>query len=332
MEARVPIIDLNPFRSGGAEDRQAVARAVDEACREIGFLVIVGHGVPQTTIDRAHAASRALFDLDVATKERYGPPPGGYLGYRGVGSESLSYSLDQLTPTDLKEAFTIRRVDTKDEPYFTCAQGQMFFQPNIWPAEVPELREAWSALYRALDQVSTDLMRVFAAALDLPVHFFDDKIDKNISCLRALNYPDQRTRPLAGQLRAGAHTDYGSLSLLSMEDAPGGLQVHRGGDVWDDIHAPSGSFVLNIGDLMAQWTNDAWISTLHRVSNPPEDTTGSTRRQSLVFFHQPNYDAEIVPLESCCKPDRPPRYERTTSGNHLFMKMTKAKTVNAEQA
>lgn len=80
---------------------------------------------------------------------------------------------------------------------------------------------------------------------------------------------------------------------------------------------------------MAQWTNDAWISTLHRVANPPEEAASGTRRQSLVFFHQPNYDAEIVPLESCCSPDRPPRYKRTTSGEHLFMKMSKAKTVNA---
>ena len=78
---------------------------------------------------------------------------------------------------------------------------------------------------------------------------------------------------------------------------------------------------------MARWTNDAWLSTFHRVANPPPDAAGSTRRQSLVFFHNPNYDAEIVPLPSCCGPDRPSRYERTTTGEHLYMKMTKARNV-----
>jgi isopenicillin N synthase-like dioxygenase len=111
MEARAPIIDLTPLRAGSAEDARAVVRAVDEACREIGFLVIVGHGVPQTLVDRAHAASRALFDLDVETKQRYGAPPGGYPGYRGLGTESLSSSsLDQVTPTDLK-SIQLRRGD-----------------------------------------------------------------------------------------------------------------------------------------------------------------------------------------------------------------------------
>ncbi|MGE0788644.1 MAG: isopenicillin N synthase family dioxygenase, partial [Sandaracinaceae bacterium] len=259
----------------------------------------------------------------------YLPPPRGYLGFRGIEGETLTDSMDHVAPPDLKETFTVTRFDTRDEPYFMSPLGQMFFQPNPWPTEVPELRESWMPLYRALDEVATTLMRVMALALDLPEHFFDDKIDKNITGLRALNYPHPDTPPRPDQLRASAHTDFGSLTLLSMQDAPGGLQVHRGGDTWEDVNVPSGMLVMNLGDLMAQWTNDVWISTLHRVVNPPRDAVGSTRRQSLAFFHQPNYDAEVITLPSCVTADRPARYERTTSGDHLFMKMAKANVMTS---
>ncbi|WP_437932388.1 2-oxoglutarate and iron-dependent oxygenase domain-containing protein [Sorangium sp. So ce291] len=327
MNTRIPVIDIGPF-DGGEGDRRQVAQAVERACRDLGFLVVVGHGVPQQLIDSGHAAARAFFDLELETKRRYEPAPGTFLGYRGIGSEGLSYSRDDEAPVDLKESFTIGRIDTSDDPYFTSPQGRMWFQPNVWPAEVAAIRELWPALYRALDGVSVRLMRIFATALGLPLHFFDDKIDKSVSALRALNYPELTKAPLAGQLRAGAHTDYGSLTLVSMQDAPGGLEVHRGGGEWEAVTAPSGAFVVNLGDLMEQWTNDAWRSTLHRVAVPPPDAKG-TRRQSLVFFHQPNYDAEIVPIPACCSPDRPPRYARTTSGEHFIMKLTKAGTVTS---
>lgn len=271
--------------------------------------------------------SRAFFDLDIAIKDGYQPPPGGFVGYRGVGSEGLSYSLDQESAADLKEAFTAARDVHPDEPYFTSPPGSVFFPANPWPVEVPQMRAVWVALYDAMDRVATHLMRIFALALDLPPAFFDDKVDRNISCLRALNYPQQHTPPLPNQLRAGAHTDYGSLTLLSMDDAPGGLEVHRGDGVWEPVRVPSGVLVTNIGDLMAQWTNDIWLSSLHRVGNPPPGSAGS-RRQSLAFFHQPNYDAEVMPLPSCCGPELPPKYEPTTSGQHLFMKLTKAKNRN----
>jgi isopenicillin N synthase-like dioxygenase len=328
MKSSIPVIDLHPFLSGSDEERRKVASAVNAACRDVGFLVVVGHGIPQELIDRGHAAARRFFDLDEATKHKHDPPPGGYLGYRGLGAETLAHSLDEEAPVDLKETFTITRFDTRDEPYFTAPHGSIFFQPNPWPAEVPELQESWVPLYRAFDSVATTLMRVFALALDLPERFFDDKIDKNITALRALNYPHPQTPPLPGQLRAGAHTDFGSLTLLSMQDAPGGLQVNRGGDLWEDVKVSSGALVTNIGDLMAQWTNDAWTSTLHRVVNPPEDAAGSTRRQSIAFFHQPNHDAEVIPLPSCVSADRPARYERTTSGEHLYMKISKSKAIN----
>jgi isopenicillin N synthase-like dioxygenase len=124
-------------------------------------------------------------------------------------------------------------------------------------------------------------------------------------------------------LRAGAHTDYGSLTIVRPEAAPGGLQVFTQDGDWVEVPVIPGALVVNIGDLMAQWTDDQWISTRHRVANPPRDAEGSTERMSIVFFHQPNYDAVVEALPTCLEPGVPPRYAPTTSGDHLTMKFEK---------
>jgi isopenicillin N synthase-like dioxygenase len=172
-------------------------------------------------------------------------------------------------------------------------------------------------------------MRIFALALDLPERFFDDKIDRHISMFRVLRYPEQIEPPQPGQLRAGAHSDYGSLTIVKIEDKPGGLQVRNKAGEWVDVPVIPGSFVVNIGDLMMQWTNDRWISTLHRVVNPPRDQAGASRRQSLVFFHQPNYDAMVECLPGCAAPGMAPKFEPISSGDHLRNKFVKQTTFGA---
>ena len=167
---------------------------------------------------------------------------------------------------------------------------------------MPELRPQWEAYFAAMSEVSRQLMRIFAVGLGLDVDYFEDKIDRHISMFRVLNYPDQPEAPLEGQLRAGAHSDYGSLTIVRQEQRPGGLQVMTKSDGWMDVPAIPGALVVNIGDLMAEWTNDRWVSTLHRVVNPPRDQANDSRRISLVFFHQPNYDALIECLPTCRAP------------------------------
>jgi isopenicillin N synthase-like dioxygenase len=135
-------------------------------------------------------------------------------------------------------------------------------------------------------------------------------------------------KPEPGQLRAGAHTDYGTLTVLLPENKPGGLQVRGADGSWRDIHAMPGSFVVNLGDLMAYWTNDRWCSTLHRVVNPPPEAHGISARLSLAFFHQPNHDARIECLPSCVDAAHPAKYPATTSGAHLLSKTSKANTMS----
>ncbi len=243
-------------------------------------------------------------------------------GYLPVGGNALAYTLDRESPPDLIEAFTFGRFDLPQTPYYR-AHRETWFEPNIWPTRPPGFRERLCTYYRAMERLAEILMRIFALALDMPETFFSDKIDRHITAMRLNHYAEASRPPLPGQLRAGAHTDYGSLTILLATDAAGGLQVRGGDGTWCDVAPVPGTFIVNLGDLMAQWTNDRWVSTLHRVVNPPAARRAGSRRASIAFFHQPNHDALIECLPTCRQPDDPPRYAPTTSGAHLLAKTAK---------
>ncbi len=324
----VPVIDLSPFRSGDETQRRAVAEQVGRACREIGFLIVSGHGVPDGLIEDCYRTSKEFFALPLAEKsavER--PAPDQVRGYSAVGGEGLSYSLDKPAPPDLKESLSIGPVNVdRTDPYFTGPDAGPHFAPNVWPQKPADLKKVWTDYFGAMEKLAADLMRMFAISLDLPEQYFGDKIDRHISMFRALQYPSQTTMPEPGQMRAGAHSDYGSLTILRQEQRPGGLQVlNKAGD-WVDVPAIPGTFVVNIGDLMMQWTNDLWNSTMHRVINPPRELAYDSARISLVFFHQPNYDAMVSCLPRCAGPENPAKYAPVSSGDHLRSKFVKQTT------
>ncbi len=315
----IPNIDLATAAAG--EDGAArVAAKLRSACADVGFFLISGHGVPQAVIDGCWSAARGFFDLPLDRRMAVAMPYTGYpYGYAQLLSEALSQSLGEATPADLKESYSIGPLGRPDRP-MAPGEAEFVYAETPWPDGPQGFRTACEDYYRALGALAERLMALFARALDLPPDFFADKIDQPISALRMINYPDQPTPPESGQLRAGAHTDYGSLTILLQDDAPGGLQVCGRDGVWHDVPAIPGTFVVNIGDLMARWTNDRWISTLHRVVNPPPDAGGSARRQSIAFFHQPNWSAEITCLPGCVGPGESPRYPPTRSGPHLMSK------------
>jgi isopenicillin N synthase-like dioxygenase len=316
----VPSIDLTGFRAGDPEATASLAREVDRANREVGFLVVAGHGVPADLVSRMDAVTRAFFDLPAADKLAVRcEVPAESRGYMPAGSRALARSLGEDTPPDLVEYFSVGRPDVPaGDPYFEPANAGVNFRPNRWPALPPDFREIWTAYYRELERLAGELMQVFALALGLERTWFDDRIDKHISNLFANHYPPMTTPPAPGQLRLGAHTDYGSLTLLYQDGTPGGLQVFREGS-WQDAPVVPGTFVVNIGDLMQRWTNDRWVSTLHRVQNPA-DGRHDTSRLSIPFFCQPNYDALIEAIPTCVGPDHPARYEPITSGENMAAK------------
>jgi isopenicillin N synthase-like dioxygenase len=245
------------------------------------------------------------------------PAPDITRGYIPIEAESVGRSQGVEAPGDLNESLMIGPVDATEDAYFTGPQAGRHFHPNLWPAQPAELRPLYETYFRTMGALAEDLMAMFALALDLPERFFADKIDRHISRLRVRNYPAPAVPPLPGQLRAGAHCDYGSLTILRTEDKPGGLQVlNRAGD-WVDVPIAPESFIINIGELMARWTNERWRATLHRVVNPPEAQVSVSRRLSLVFFHNPNYDAPVAALPGTVPHGEAPKHPPTTSGDHL---------------
>jgi isopenicillin N synthase-like dioxygenase len=210
----IPVIDIAPFLDGDAKGQEAVAREVDNACSALGFLIISGHGVPDGLIDDMRTVSRAYFDLPLEEKLQLRMPPDRYRGYISAGSEALSYSLDQESPPDLKESFSIGPIDTPDDPYHRAAKPGKFFAPNFWPESPANFRPIWEAYYHQMERVATELMRIFAVGLGIDKHFFDDKVNHHITNFSVIHYPEQPKALLPGQLRAGAHTDYGSLTIL----------------------------------------------------------------------------------------------------------------------
>lgn len=317
MEA-VPVLDISPYRSGDAAARSALAAEVDRICREIGFMVISGHGVDSGLIADVEAVSRTFFDLPLEEKMRIvRPAPDVTRGYMPMKAEVLVRSRGGDSEGDLNESLMIGPVDVDDSPYYTAPAAGRHFAPNLWPERPAGLRSAYETYYRVMDALAIDLMRLFALALGLPEAHFDSSVGRSISRLRVRNYPAPEQMPEPGQLRAGAHSDYGSLTILKTEDRPGGLQVLGKAGNWLDVPHVPGCFVVNIGDMLARWTNDRWVSTLHRVVNPPPDRVAESRRQSVVFFQNPNYDAVVSCLPGCAGAANQPKYPPTTAGGHL---------------
>jgi isopenicillin N synthase-like dioxygenase len=279
-------------------------------------------------VDQVENVSHEFFDLPLAEKMRVhiGNVPGG-VGYSAVGDIALAYTRGQVTPPDLNETFQIAKVDGTDDAYFNSETARGMVPQNRWPSQPAALKALYTKYYLRMGALAADLMRLSALSLDLPENYFDDKIDRHISRLNVRLYPEQKVAPLPGQLRAGAHTDYGTVTILKPGDTVGGLQVADAKGNWHDVPAIPGSYVINQGDLMARWTNDRWLSTLHRVVNPPEEAKGGSRRLSIVFFHHPNYDATVSCLPTCIEPGVAPTYEPITVSNYYRMKKSQQRIV-----
>ena len=315
----VPTIDISPFRDGPPDARQAVVDAVRQGCEEIGFLVITGHGVPQDAIDDLYAASVAFYDLPDDEKMKVASPWGDpFHAYAGVDRPSAGY--DQEKP-DLREFFHANRYDTPAEAIANGYPPEVAVTspPNLWPGEPPSFEPACKAYYRHMEELCDQMLRIFAVALDLDEHWFEDKTDHHLSNLSLNHYPGQADPPLEGQLRASAHVDFSTLTVLYQDDAPGGLQVHQRGVGWIDIPCLPASYVVNIGDFLARWTNGRWKATPHRVVNPPREVATS-RRISIPFFHLPNQDAVIDPVPSCIDAEHPRRWPSIVSGDWIELR------------
>ena len=331
VQSSIPLVDIAPFLAGDRADQQRVATAVDQACRDLGFLIITGHGVHRETLSNVQRAFRGFFALPESDKHRYAVTPDRYRGYVPCAAETFAQSLGRETPPDLRESYVVGPVDTPSDEYHRGPQGSRYFTPNLWPAEPATVRPAAAEFYRELERVAGTMMRIFALGLGLPEQFFADKIDRHITILGVMYYPPVARQPEAGQLRSGEHTDYGSLTMVYTDTDAGGIEVLTPERRWLRVPYVPDAFIVNLGDLMAEWTNDRWVSTLHRVGLP-EPHELHRDRLSVIFFHQPNYDAVIECLPTCSGAGNPPRYSRTTSGAHREAKIEKHRAAQSSAA
>lgn len=315
----VPVIDLEPLRLGDLPARKAVARQIEDACTTSGFFTIVGHGIPLELIARTRQAGVDFFAAPEEIKKAVLRPPTKISrGWNPVKDRTIAYSRGEKTPPDLQEAWAMGPIDVGEGPYFTDGAAKSFFAPNQWP-DMPGFRNTLEEYYRAMIGLGQHVMRGFALALGVDEHYFDDKADKGYANLRIVRYPGQDDPPEPGQLRAGAHTDYGAFTFVKGDNVPGGLQVQdRDGD-WHDVQAPEGGYVCNIADAMQRWTGGRFRSTMHRVVNPPREVARQDRI-SIVTFHNPNHDTILRGIGDSDAGNEPP----ITFAEHYFGKIVKA--------
>ncbi|ONH51758.1 hypothetical protein CcI49_35090 [Frankia sp. CcI49] len=313
-ETGVPVIDIAGLAD--PELRPPIVASIGAACERVGFIVITGHGVPGELIDRMYEVNREFFELPLEHKLRSASARGNL--YRGYGS------VEAFGRESVVEGFENGRFDDAAD-VAAAGYGPEWsedFEGNIWPARPSAFRPVWREYYAVMEGLSARLMAAFAEALDLPADWFDDKFDRHTSYLNANFYPAQPEPPEEGRMRRGAHTDIGSLTIL-YQDGIGGLQVFDRSGRWCDVPPVPGSYVINLGDMLAKWTNDRWVATEHRVVNPPAETAHQPR-MSIPYFQHPNFDALIECIPSCTSANNPPRYRSVLAGDWSKYRMSLA--------
>ena len=310
--AELKVIDPS---SAGAVD------AIDAACRSLGFFRIPLSVIDKAVADQAWNDALTFFALPESEKQAVAFPEPGYpYGYSPFAFEALAASVEQTSAPDLKESFSVGPDCSGPIPAVTDGAERWLRSPSQWPVRPATLRASWSAYYRELSTVSEQLLSLMATALDLPDDYFTPMIDRHTSAIRALRYPAlASSRPADnGALRAGAHSDYGTVTILRT-DGVGGLEVQTLDGGWAPVAPEPGTFVVNLGDSIAQWTNDRWRSTLHRVT-----TTSNAERHSMAFFHMANWDAVIDCLPTCREPGEAPRHQPAMAGPWLMEKFARS--------
>ena len=302
-----PRFNLEHFENSSGVERKKRSEALDKICIETGFLIIEGHGVSKKVINEQWDIVSKFFSSPLDIKREVRVPYSGYpYGWIGPDQEALAASKGEETPPDLKESFNGGPLNIPKNIKDPAAY-EFCYQPSLWP-QIDGFREIWESYYSEMESLAKRIMVAFAEALGLESSYFDSFINNPISALRALYYPETKDIIIDKQQRAGAHTDYGSLTILLPQTGTTGLQIKKK-NTWIDVPAPQDCFVINIGDLMELWTAGRWVSTLHRVVAKPNQSS----RKSLAYFHQPDWEAIIKPINASFS-------EKVVSGPYLTEK------------
>ncbi|MBN3882611.1 MULTISPECIES: isopenicillin N synthase family dioxygenase [unclassified Nostoc] len=287
----IPVIDLTAFTNGNATTRQAVVKQIYQACHEIGFMHLENSGISKNLINQVFTHSKSFFNLPLEVKQKQAwSDELSNTGYVGIERERLNPN----KPGDLKEALNINK------------QVAIKIDASI------------VTFYDSCTELANTILQAFALALELPENYFTTRHNQQNHTLRLLHYPPLQTPPKAGQVRAGEHSDYGSITLLFQDDI-GGLEVQTTSREWIAAPAIPDTVIVNTGDLMQRWTNHLFCSTKHRVIIPSDNRVNQSR-YSIAFFCHPNDHTEIACLESCQK-EQSPIYPPILAGEYLLQRL-----------
>ena len=282
--------------NGDPEARRRVAAEIRAACAEYGFLNVAHLPLPEGLLKRVSIKAKEFFSLPGEVKEAIGRSDLDVIsGYVGVAVEHL----DTQRPGDLKESFSLNQASLK--------------LLDRWSIPVAGFRETVLELHEAGARACAALVQAMALSLGAPEDFFVDKHAPHASTVRFFHYPPVERRPDAGQLRAGSHSDYGTVTLV-FQDAVEGLQALVDGR-WLTVPAIPGTVTVNVADLLSRWTNGIFRSPQHRVALPAADVKRS--RYSTVFFYNPNSQVTVRCIDSCCGDDRPQQFPPIVAGEFL---------------
>ena len=265
------------------------------------------HGVDPAFIDETFAQSRMFFELPLAEKNRIDLANSPCSrGYEPLGGQQL----DATAARDFKESVYLGVDRGPDDPL--VAAGTPNHGPNQWPDGLPGWRDHMADAFERLSALSRVLSRGIALSLGMPEDHFAAMESDPMSILRLLRYPPHPKDATPDQFGCGAHTDWGCLTILAQRDAEG-LEVRNAEGEWILARPIPDTLVVNLGDMMARWTNDLYQSTPHRVIN-----TSGGERYSLAFFHDVNYHALVECLPTCRGPDNPAKYDPILAGDHIY--------------
>ncbi|CAN5357921.1 2-oxoglutarate and iron-dependent oxygenase domain-containing protein [soil metagenome] len=318
----VPTVDISAYvGAGDADTRAEVARALDEACRTVGFIQIVGHGIPLAVTEGLADAMDLFFGQDLETKKLATAPAGTNRGYSAPKSESLSLSLGVESASRMNDFFEAFNIGDAASLHPALDLPASVYAENVWPELDARFETQVLAYYEEARRVAVTMTTIFEDALGLEPGFFAAVTDHSIDVMRMNNYAlPEETVDLDGDLTGmGEHTDFGIVTIL-WADQVAGLQVLGRDRAWHDVAPADGALLINLGDVTGRWTNDQWMSTLHRVKPPIVNGT-IKRRRSAAFFHDGNFDALITTIPSTISDSRPNLYEPITIGDHISQKL-----------
>jgi|UniRef100_A6VY28 isopenicillin N synthase-like dioxygenase len=300
----IPLIDLSKLIHESDSVRQTEINALDKACREIGFFYLTNTGIPKELMAALMREAKRFFNQPQDVKNAIDIKDSiNHRGYGNIGEEQL----DEIGHADWKETFDMALDFPKDHPL--VAKYPTMYGPNQNPSD-PATVEVLQEYYVQAFQVAQKLLTAMAQALSLDNDFFVRCFKDHVTVLRMIHYPPRPANDHDNG--AGAHTDYGCVTLL-LQDQIGGLQVKNRQGEWVDATPIDEALVVNIGDLMQRWTNDEYISTAHRVRASLPDV----HRYSFPFFVEPDYETNVECVPSCATADKPAKYDAILSGDWI---------------